>query len=49
LEQPGAKDGLDGTGVRDCSLLAAFAVAAHVRAGAEGDVAAVESEHFGDP
>jgi hypothetical protein len=37
-----------GPGERDGALLASFAVAADVRAGAECDVAAVEADEFGD-
>ncbi len=44
--QPDAKDRLDRSAERDRSLLAAFALAAHVRAGAQDDVTAVETEQL---
>jgi hypothetical protein len=47
--EPGLKKRGDGGGERDCSLLASLALAADVRAGPEGDVAAVESGELGDP
>ena len=47
--QPGLQQRLDRAGERDGSLLASFAFAADVRAGAEGDVGAVQAGEFGDP
>ena len=47
--QPDAQHREGGCGERDRSLSAAFALAADVGTGAEGDVAAVEPGQLGDP
>ena len=47
--EPDAQHRLGGCGQRDGALFAAFAEAADVGAGAETDVAAVESDQLGDP
>jgi hypothetical protein len=49
LAQPGAQQPLDRAGEGNGALLAPLALAADVRAGAQGDVGAVQAGEFGDP